>query len=228
MGTKGEDFDIELVRQARAGLGESPALMVDAGIAWHDDHETALRRAEAFAAFDLTWLEEPLAPEAVEAYGELSRRSPTPIAAGEGCDTVRAATDLVEHGRLHCLQIDPGRVGGITPSMETVKLARRRGAVWVNHTYKSHISLAVAMTVFAGEQDWPWLEYCESGSPLIDALVGTPLTMDAEGYVSLPARPGLGIDGTWRMRSSLSAASRSTSTGAASVRQGRCELNRRA
>ncbi len=195
MGTKDEAFDVDLARCAREGLGDA-ALMVDAGTVWKYDDATALRRARAFADFDVTWLEEPLSTEAVKAYGRLAAQSPVPIAAGEGCNTVRAAEDLLENGGLTFLQIDPGRIGGITPAIETCHLARRRRAVWVNHTYKSQISLAAALAVFAGDERMPWLEYCESGSPLVRDIVREPLRLGADGTVRLPDTPGLGVDVT--------------------------------
>lgn len=192
MGHRGEAFDIALVREARAGLGDA-ALMIDAGVVWQYDDATALQRAKAFAEFEPTWLEEPLSSEAVSQYGRLSRGSPVPIAAGEGCNTVRAAEDLLENGGLSFLQIDPGRIAGITASMETYQLARTHGATWVNHTYKSQISLAAAMAVFAGDEAMPWVEYCQSGSPLIRGLVSDPIELRPDGTVALNDRPGLGI-----------------------------------
>jgi L-alanine-DL-glutamate epimerase-like enolase superfamily enzyme len=54
-----EALDVALVRAAREGLGAGPELMVDAGVAWGEDDETAYRRAVAFEPFGLTWLEEP-------------------------------------------------------------------------------------------------------------------------------------------------------------------------
>jgi L-alanine-DL-glutamate epimerase-like enolase superfamily enzyme len=194
LGQRGAKFDIDLVRQARAGLGNDAALMVDAGTVWQDDDATALQRAQAFAAFNLTWLEEPLSTEAVAAYGRLSRKSPVPIAAGEGCNTYRAAEDLLENGGLAYLQIDPGRIGGITPSFDAYQLARRRGAIFVNHTFKSQISLAAAMAVFAGDETMPWVEFCQSGSPLITGLVRTPIQIDPSGQVRLHEKPGLGME----------------------------------
>lgn len=194
MGRNGAAFDVELVRQARAGLGDAPALMVDAGTIWQEDDATALQRAKAFAPFEVTWLEEPLCTEAVQAYGRLARQSPIPIAGGEGCNTYRAVEDLAENGGLAYLQVDPGRIGGITPAFATYELAKRRGVVFVNHTYKSQISLAAAMAVFAGDTHMPWVEFCQSDSPLITGLVSTPIQIDANGEVCLPARPGLGID----------------------------------
>src|SRR5437868_10856441 len=49
-----EALDIELVRGAREGVGDG-ILLIDAGCVW--DARTALQRAEAFAEFDIGWLE---------------------------------------------------------------------------------------------------------------------------------------------------------------------------
>ena len=55
-----EAVDIDLVRGAREGVGDA-MLLIDAGCVW--DARTALRRAEAFADFNIDWLEEALRPE---------------------------------------------------------------------------------------------------------------------------------------------------------------------
>jgi len=194
MGHRGKEFDVALVRGARDGLGPDAALMIDAGTVWGQDVATVLDRAEAFAASDVTWLEEPLAPEAVEAYGGLHGRSAIPIAAGEGCDTLRAAEDLLVNGKVSFLQIDPGRIGGVTPAWAALQLARRHGTTFVNHTFKSHLSLAAAMAVQAGEPSAPWIEYCQSASPLVERLVRNPIRPDAGGKLIAPAGPGLGVE----------------------------------
>ena len=81
MGKFGEANDIALVRAAREGMGAEAQIMIDAGVVWGTDHETAYQRAEAFAQFSPTWLEEPLAPDAIDAYGALTQKHPSvPIA----------------------------------------------------------------------------------------------------------------------------------------------------
>ena len=115
MGKFGEENDLALVRAAREGMGEDAQIMIDAGVVWGDDYETAYARAKRFAQFSPTWLEEPLAPDAIEAYVALSKQNPpVPIAAGEGSGTYRMAEDLVLHGGIQFVQIDVGRIGGIT------------------------------------------------------------------------------------------------------------------
>lgn len=194
MGTAGREFDVALVRAAREGLGDDALLLVDAGWAWGEDPATAAERAEDFAAFDVGWLEEPLLPEAVAAYGELSRRRPaTPIAAGESSGRVRDAADFITAGGIDVLQIDAGRIGGISAAHRARRLAEDAGISYVNHTFKSHLSLAAALHAFAAVERYELLEYAVGGAPLASRLVLDPLERGADGVVRLPERPGLGV-----------------------------------
>ena len=195
LGSKDAAFDDALVRAAREGLGEQAELMVDAGVAWGNDVETVLARAETFAKYRVTWLEEPLHPDAINHYAQLTRQNPAiPIAAGENCATVRAAEDYIDHAGLRFLQIDAGRIGGITPARKACELARQRGLIYVNHTFKSHVSLAAALHVFADVEQFNYLEYPAGGSPLAHELVKKPLKPNAQGLVALHGSPGLGVD----------------------------------
>jgi L-alanine-DL-glutamate epimerase-like enolase superfamily enzyme len=194
MGRGGRDEDVALVSAARVGLGPDALLLVDAGWAWGEDVETARRRTEDFAPFGVGWLEEPLLPEAVEAYGRLtSGGTAIPIAAAESSGRFRDAEDFLLNGGIDFVQIDAGRIGGITPSHQVRRLAEARGATYVNHTFKSHLSLAAALHVFATVERYQLLEYAVGGSPLAAALVTDPLERRPDGTVIAPERPGLGV-----------------------------------
>ena len=194
MGKFGEANDIALVEAARAGMGPEAQIMVDAGVVWGADHETAYRRAEAFAQFSPTWLEEPLAPDAIDAYGALTKKNPSvPIAAGEGSDTYRTAEDLIVHGGVEFVQIDAGRIGGIVPSFQVRQLAEQHGIQYVNHTFKSHLSLAAALHVFATNPDFNLLEYPAAGSELSQSVVVEPFAVESDGTVRVKEFPGLGV-----------------------------------
>src|SRR5438876_4728797 len=69
-----EASDVAHVRAAREGVGADVELMVDAGLCW--DTATAIRRAQQFEPYNLTWLEEPLHPDNVDGYRRLSERAP--------------------------------------------------------------------------------------------------------------------------------------------------------
>ena len=194
MGKFGEANDIALVRAARDGMGTEAEVMIDAGVVWGDDHETAYQRAEAFSQFSPTWLEEPLAPDAVDAYGALTRRNPSVrIAAGEGSNTYRMAEDIIVHGGIQFVQIDAGRIGGIMPSFQVRQLAEQHGIQYVNHTFKSHLSLAAALHVFATNPNFNLLEYPAAGSELSQRLVAEPFQVGSDGLVRIKESPGLGV-----------------------------------
>lgn len=196
-GPMGPDAELDraLVEAARAGMGPDAEIMIDAGVAWGTDWRTAFSRAELFAQYNPTWLEEPLAPDAVTEYGKLTgAHPPVPIAAGEGSSRVRAAADLLENGGVHFLQIDIGRIGGITSAREAADMCTLHNATYVNHTFKSHLSLAGSLHVFAGKPDFRYLEYPAAGSDLSQRLVSNRLLRGDDGLVGLHDAPGLGVD----------------------------------
>ncbi|MBI3857106.1 MAG: mandelate racemase/muconate lactonizing enzyme family protein [Planctomycetes bacterium] len=194
MGKKDAEADVALVRAAREGLGPEPQLMVDAGWAWGRDVDAVADRAKRFAPYRLTWLEEPLLPDAIPEYGELSRRKPAvAIAAGENAATLRAAENYLDQGGLSFIQIDAGRIGGITVARTVVERAAAKGVTYVNHTFKSRLSVAAALHAFADVEAFRLLEYPDAGSPLAEGLASGTCDRDASGLVSLTDAPGLGV-----------------------------------
>ena len=192
---KDRETDVALVREARAGLGDDATLLVDAGVAWGTDWATAHQRAADFAPYRPGWLEEPLFGDAVDAYRKLVTRKPAvPIAAGEGSGRYRDAEDLLLNGGVKFIQIDVGRIGGLTAAHRVRKLAEEHAVTYVNHTFKSHLSLAASIHVFAAVESFELLEYVHGGSELARTLVKDPLARGADGLVRVPERPGLGVD----------------------------------
>lgn len=195
MGKHGKENDTALVRAAREGMGNDNQIMIDAGVVWGTDFETAFDRTAVFSEFSPTWLEEPLAPDAVDAYRSLKSKKPSiSIAAGEGSSTYRMAEDIIVNGGIDYVQIDAGRIGGIYPSFQVRLLAEQNGIQYVNHTFKSHLSLAAALHVFATNPDFNLLEYPAAGSELSECIVKNPFQIDADGLVRVREKPGLGVE----------------------------------
>jgi L-alanine-DL-glutamate epimerase-like enolase superfamily enzyme len=194
MGKVSRENDIALVREARAGLGPEAALLIDAGVVWGHDWETAHQRAADFAPFKPGWLEEPLLGDAIGDYRKLVTRKPAvPIAAGEGSGRYHDAEDMLLNGGVNFIQIDVGRIGGITPAHRVRKLAEAHNVTYVNHTFKSHVSIAASIHVFASVESFKLLEYVQGGSPMSQTIVADPLLRGPDGLVRAPEKPGLGI-----------------------------------
>jgi len=194
LGKKDAEWDVALVRAAREGLGPNAELMVDAGWAWGRDVAAVLDRARRFALYKLTWLEEPLLPDALPEYGEVARRNPAvPIAAGENAATLRAAENYIDQGGLSFIQIDAGRIGGLTVARKVAERAAKKGIVYVNHTFKSRLSVGAALHAFADFESFRYLEYPSSGSALSEQLAPGSFDRDASGLVSATEAPGFGV-----------------------------------
>ena len=82
--------------------------------------------------------------ESIDAYAEICQHAPpnVRIAGGEGSDTVRMAEDFIVNGGAAVIQIDQGRIGGLTSTYQVRQLCAKHGRVFVNHSFKSHLSIA--------------------------------------------------------------------------------------
>ena len=183
-----EALDIELVRGAREGVGDA-TLLIDAGCVW--DARTALRRAHAFAEYNIGWLEEPLRPADVDGYVWLRDRSPVPIAAGEAECGRESFRPLIDRHALDIYQVDLSRCG-FTDAVYIRARVEEIGARLVNHCYTSPITVAACLHWLCTCRDAFIFEDCVEDSPMRNEL--THETVQAkDGWISVPEGPGLGV-----------------------------------
>lgn len=193
-GTGSVEDDAAQVEAAREGLGPDGRLLIDAGTVWGDDLARARARLPALRRFGADWLEEPFVSGALDEYRALSVESGTvKLAGGEGSHNVHMAKHLADHGGIGFLQIDAGRIGGITPAREAALHARAKGVGYVNHTFTSHLALAASLIPFADFEQDVICEYPVEASPLAREITLDHIERDTDGQVRLPERPGLGI-----------------------------------
>ncbi len=195
-GRSSAETDAQQVQAAREGLGDDAELLVDAGTVWVDDVERAAQRLPALQEARVLWLEEPFVSGALDAYKELAQRcrGSVRLAGGEGAHDRYMAFHLMEHGGIGYVQIDAGRVGGISEALHVVERAHAMGVQYVNHTFTSQLALSASLQPFAGSSD-DWLcEYPVEASPLARDLTRTAIAVDADGRVTPPHDVGLGLE----------------------------------
>jgi len=135
-------------------------LLVDAGTVWGDDVETARSRLEMLNRLRVTWLEEPFHTGALEAYKGLAAVAGSlRLAAGEGSHNFYMAQHLIDYAGIGYIQIDTGRVGGITVAKQVADYASAKGITYVNHTFTSHLALSASIQPYAGLGDHTICEY---------------------------------------------------------------------
>lgn len=188
----GHDQDLRNLEAVRNALGPDLGIMVDANqsYSYHD----VLKIEDDLAAFDLTFLEEPLPINDIDAMASLVATVKVPIAAGENYYTRFEFRDVLVKRAVNIIQPDIIHAGGIT---ETKKIAAMASAWNVPLCPHIHATVGVAASIhlLTSAPNALAAEYITSGGSykLRQALCGKTF-MAEDGWIRAPQEPGLGMN----------------------------------
>ena len=194
------------VAAVRNAVGSDVGIMVDLNQAWRmpgDDepllgYDEVSRLASALAELGVTWLEEPLAREDVAGLVRLRAESGLPLAGGELARTPAELDAYLAADALDVYQPDAVLAVGILRARELAERVHARGHRFTPHTWTNGIGLLANLHLAAGVGGGPFLEfpYDPPGwtAERRDFMLAEPVRPDADGFLSLPDRPGLGIE----------------------------------
>ena len=194
-GRVSDALDEAIVRAAREVI-EDGWLMVDAGGSdayWGQGYKWALRTAEMLAEYNVYWFEEALRPDALDDYVALRRQARLPIAGGEVLTRRQAFQPWLQAGAFDIVQPDVTQVGGISEERRIAWMAEENGVRFIPHGWNTAVGLAADLQLATAFANTDFVEYL-TGSPYIDAIVATPWRLDADGMLTIPSGPGLGIE----------------------------------
>src|SRR3954469_19539536 len=195
-GRHSSEFDELLVRTARRTVGDDVELMVDAGGSeqfWPHGTNWARRTASMLADFGIVWFEEPLPPDDLAGYIELTRASPVPIAGGEVLTRRQAFRPWIEGRAVDILQPDCTKNGGLTESRRIAVLAYDHNVQVVPHGWNTAVGLAADLQFSSAIPVARYVEYL-TPSAYIDEILTEPFRLDDRGRLAIPTGPGLGIE----------------------------------
>jgi D-galactarolactone cycloisomerase len=194
-GRRDRAFDELLVRTARTAVGDSVEIMVDAGGSeqfWPHGTNWARNTAAMLADFGVTWFEEPLPPDDLAGYIELTRVSPVPIAGGEVLTRRQSFMPWIEGRAVDILQPDCTKNGGLSESRRIAWAAFDHNVQVVPHGWNTAIGLAADLQFSAAIPVARYVEYL-TPCAYIDALTTEPFRIDDQGLLAIPSGPGLGV-----------------------------------
>ncbi|HWO43809.1 MAG TPA: mandelate racemase/muconate lactonizing enzyme family protein [Candidatus Eisenbacteria bacterium] len=183
--------DIQIVRAVRRALGKRFPIMTDANQGYERD--VALRAADAFAAEDVLWFEEPLFVEDIEGHALLRKQGRVRIAVGENLHTAYAFENFCAREAADYLQPDVARVGGIGEVKKIAALAREYGGALSLHTWGDAVALAASVHLSAALPECAIMEFDATRNPLREELLREPLEV-RHGFIIPPEKPGLGVE----------------------------------
>jgi L-alanine-DL-glutamate epimerase-like enolase superfamily enzyme len=199
--------DIALVEAVRQAVGDRMAIMVDANqtftFAWPRggpvwSYERALATAQELEQLDVVWLEEPLARYDFEHLSRLCGAVSIYIAGGEGNKGLHEFRWLVDQNVYDVIQPEAIYSEGISQLRKVAAMAEVAHKWLVPHNGISGVGMAGHLHLCASVPNCPYIEYMYDPAgctpEIWQALLSEPLRIDAEGYVHVPQRPGLGIE----------------------------------
>jgi D-galactarolactone cycloisomerase len=191
--------DIDRVAAVRDAIGKDVQLMVDANHCYNVPQ--AINIGRELEKLDIYWFEEPVSPEDLDGYVEVSQRLDMAVAGGENEFTKFGFRRILEKRAMDIVQPDVCAAGGITECKKIATLAQAHSVQCVPHAWGTAIGLAATMHFLASlpftppclVPVHPMLEYEQTFNPFRDELSTTDLT-HKDGFVDVPTGPGLGID----------------------------------
>lgn len=195
-GRRDAKTDERLIQTARDAVGPEVEIMVDAGGSeqfWPHGYKWALTTAKMLANYDVVWFEEALPPDDLEGFIELRRHAPLPISTGEVLTRRQSFRPFLERHAVDIIQPDCTKCGGITESLRIAWMAYENNILYVPHGWNTAIGLAADLHLVAAVPVARYVEYL-TPSPYIEEIITEPFNVDAEGYLPIPTKPGLGIE----------------------------------
>jgi D-galactarolactone cycloisomerase len=192
-------LDIDRVAAVREAVGPGIRLMVDANHCLTVPQ--AIRYGRELERLDIEWFEEPISPEDIDGYVEVTRALDIAVAGGENGFTRWGFRDLVMRKAMDIVQPDVCAAGGLSECRKIATLAIAHGVECVPHAWGSVIGLAATLHFLAALPDQPpsfrpfppLLEFEQCENPFRDHLGVEPI-VQRRGQVRIPAGPGLGIE----------------------------------
>ena len=194
-GRRDRKFDELLVRTARKTVGDDVEIMVDAGGSeqfWPHGTNWARNTAVMLADFGVVWFEEPLPPDDLAGYIELTRVSPVPIAGGEVLTRRQSFMPWIEGRAVDILQPDCTKNGGLSESRRIAWSAFDHNIQVVPHGWNTVIGLAADLQFSAAIPVARYVEYL-TPCAYIDQITTEPFRIDEQGLLAIPSTPGLGV-----------------------------------
>lgn len=149
---------------------------------------------EAIRHTNPMWIEEPVPAESNAALERLAQHSRTPVAVGERLFTRWAFREVLENEWAGIIQPDVANAGGISEMVRIAALAELYGVNFAPHNPNGPVQAAASLNLAAYAQNFSMLETRHTNVDWTSKLSSYVPRVDAEGYLALPAGPGLGVE----------------------------------
>lgn len=154
----------------------------------------AIAFGNAVEKYHPLFLEDPIAPDNVEAMADVASKISIPIATGERCINIQEMELIMTKKAARYVRPDVCALGGITPAKKVAAMAEANYVGIVPHNPLGPVSTAACLQLDASIPNFTIQEfpsfYLQGGEA---AMLKEPLEVE-HGYIKVPNRPGIGIE----------------------------------
>ena len=192
--TGGVSDPLHKVAAIREAVGPDVDLMVDIhGPPWLTTRD-AIRMGQALGEYDLLFYEDPVAPEDIEAIARVADAVDLPIAAGERHAHIHGVRQLIEREIVDVIQPDTGRAGGLMQMKKMAAMAEAHYITFAPHSGSlGPVAEIAGLHLLATLPNFLIMEHLEDDVPQRYEVIA-PLPEIADGHITVPNAPGLGVD----------------------------------
>jgi gluconate/galactonate dehydratase len=178
-----------IVREVTERVGDRADVAFDCH--WSFASGSAHRLAEAVEDYDVWWLEDPVPPENLDVQREVTRRTTTPVAAGENVYRVHGHRRLLEEQAVDIVAPDLPKVGGMRETQKIATLADTYYVPVAMHNVSSPVATVASAHVGAAVPNALAVEFHSYELDWWSDLVEEDVIED--GRIAVPEEPGLGV-----------------------------------
>ena len=145
--------------------------------------------------YNLAWLEDLIPWQYTDQYVRLSQSTTTPICTGEDIYLKENFRPLLEKRGVSVIHPDILSTGGILETKKIGDLAQEHGVAMAMHMAESPIAAMACAHVGVATENFYVLENHSIDVPWwSDMVTGLPKPLIQDGFITVPDKPGLGID----------------------------------
>jgi L-alanine-DL-glutamate epimerase-like enolase superfamily enzyme len=192
---KGIDRAVEVVAAIRDIAGWDIALCTDHFGHGYMTAKEVIRLGKALEPFGLAWIEDPMPWWDIDGHKQVTDAVEVPTAAGEELYLWEGFREMIEKRAVDIIHPDLLTSGGMLETKKIADYAERYGLPTALHFAGSPIAFMANVHCAAAIPSFVALEHHGLDLPFWTSLVtGLPDNYLEAGYVTVPDKPGLGVD----------------------------------
>ena len=182
---------VDLMSALRDAMGPEIELMIDAH--GNFDVSTATQLCRQMEQFNLTWFEEPVQPESIDAMRQLRRNTDINLCIGERQYTRWDFAPYLQEGLVNYIMPDICWTGGISEMKRIAVLAETYYVPISPHDASGPINVTSGAHVLMNVPNIYRLEMTDHARKAYDAVLTEPLDI-RDGHYHMNGKPGLGFE----------------------------------